>query len=158
MEKLTAEDCTAIKFLQAALKPRTSGMFDGLRGSVGIKYQGKTLYIKSHANKCEVGETPRVTIHEEIKQPPCADGAEMLASILERVGTDDLDNRIEKVRQENLWKTWGGKEEYERTFFWLKFGKEHSDADWVDNTCVECGNRGLEKFEQICGNCRKGDR
>lgn len=157
MEKLTAEDCNAIEFLKMAFKPKGPGIFEQIRGSVGIQYQGKTLYIKSHTDECKVGEVPRVTIHEDVMQPPCMGGIDLLISILERVGIYDLDNRIKKVRQEKLWKTWGGREEYEEIFFWLKDGKEHSDADWVDNTCVECGNRGLEKFEQICGNCRKGD-
>ena len=153
-EKLTIEDCSAIEFLRGALRPRNAGAFDGIRGSVGIQYQGKTLYITSHAGKCAVGETPQVTIHEEwVTNSPCADGAEMLASILKRVGTDDLDNRIARVQQERLWNTWGGREEYEKIFFWLKNGKEHSDADWVDNICIECGRRGLEKFEQRCSGC-----
>ncbi len=74
----------------------------------------------------------------------------VLAEILGRCGEEDLDKRKAGVQQERLYRIWGGREEYRKTFPWLN----HADKDAVDNHCESCGVRGLPSDRVVCLSCR----
>ncbi len=92
------------------------------------------------------------------RSDPIGDENAVLAEIFERCGDKDIAKRKRVVQQERLYRIWGGKTEYYKTFPWLRGGDQsHSDADVVDNCCVECGTRGLAKNLTQCAGCRRSD-
>ena len=84
------------------------------------------------------------------RSDPVGDENAVLAEIFERCGEEGLDKRKEIVQQERLYRIWGGRGEYRRTFPWAR----NSDHDRVDNYCESCSARGLEDNVEKCLGCR----
>lgn len=144
-EKLTDLDCVmldSIRFLRKtrgkAGGPSSCGSqahdtgrwwFDGNGGGPILVYRG------------EMGDKSQFVGDENM----------VLAEIVARCGEEDLDKRKAAVQQERLHRIWGGKEEYRKTFAWVK----HPDHDRVDNHCEGCGIRGLDSGVSRCLTCRE---
>lgn len=153
MESLTDLDCVMIDSIRFMRKVRKSPGGPSSSGSCSSDigrywFDGKDESGLIQVYRGEIGD----------KSSPIGDENTVMAEIISRCGEIDLDKRKAAVQQERLYRIWGGREEYYKTFPWLKGGYlPHRDADMVDNCCEECGVRNLPKGLVRCNRCRRGN-
>jgi len=148
MELLTAQECNLIQIIRMMSRPKPLSAIKCGPDSVAI---GPYKISQESLSWVGTGEKPRVTVQKDGIE--IGTGAEVCAAILERVGEANIDNRMDNVLQKATYDLWGGEEEYYKIFFWLKDGKTHSDLDSVDNTCFDCGIRGIPVGQSLCSAC-----
>ena len=148
MELLTAQECNLIQIIRMMSRSKPPSAIGWGPDSVTI---GSYRISRESLSWVGTGEKPRVTVQRDGIE--MGTGAEVCASILDRVGEHDLENRMNYVIQKATYDLWGGEEEYYKIFFWLKDGKAHSDLDSVDKTCFDCGIRGIPVEQSICAAC-----
>lgn len=153
MESLTDLDCVMIDNIRFMRKVRNSPGGPSSSGSYASDtgrywFDGKDESGLIQVYRGEIGD----------KSKPVGDENSVMTEIISRCGENDLDKRKAAVQQERLYRIWGGREEYYKTFPWLKGGYlPHRDADVVDNCCTECGVRGLAKGLVRCNRCRRSE-
>jgi hypothetical protein len=150
MEKLTYLDCVLINNINFLRKTKSgpSRIGSSSRDIGAYWFDGEDKNQPIMVYQGDMGN----------KEKPMGDENAILEEIFARCGNENLEKRIAEVCQQRLYRIWGGREEYYRTFPWLtKGGLQHRDADVVDNACIECGARGLAKGLVRCARCRRGD-
>jgi hypothetical protein len=153
MEKLTDLDCVMIDNINILEKLRRKVGGPSICGS-NTQDIGKFWFDGDDKDK------PIMVYRGDTgdRSDPIGDENAVLAEIYDRCGDKDIAKRKRVVQQERLYRIWGGKAEYYKTFPWLQGGDTpHSDADVVDNCCTECGLRGLPKHVVRCSRCRRGE-
>lgn len=148
MELLTAQECNLIQLIRIMSRPKPFSAIECGPDSVTI---GPYKISSESLSWVGTGEKPRVTVQKDGIE--IGTGDEVCSAILERVGEENLDNRMGNVLQKATYDLWGGEEEYYKIFFWLKDGKTHSDLDSVDKTCFDCGVRGIPVGQSLCAAC-----
>ena len=148
MELLTAQECNLIQIIQMMSRSKPPSAIGWGPDSVTI---GPYRISRESLSWVGTGEKPRVTVQRDGME--IGTGSEVFASILDRVGEHDLENRMNYVIQKATYDLWGGEEEYYKIFFWLKNGKSHSDLGSVDNVCFDCGVRGVPVEQSLCAAC-----
>ena len=148
MELLTAQECNLIQLIRMMSRPKPFSAIEWGPDSVTI---GSYRISRESLSWVGTGEKPKVTVQRDGME--IGTGSEVCASILDRVGEHDLENRMNYVIQKATYDLWGGEEEYYKIFFWLKNGKSHSDLGSVDNVCFDCGVRGIPVEQSLCAAC-----
>lgn len=144
-ERMTVEDAWLLSVFSTMKETRNDRL---LQCAFGIGY-GKWMAKREPFSTVQMGESPRWWVEFDGKYH--SEGPAFIQSILDRVGDHDLENRAQAVIHNATVEFWGGEEEYQKTWGWMK---NHSDLESVDNTCIECGCRGLATYEHTCGSCR----
>jgi hypothetical protein len=148
MELLTAQECNLIQIIRMMSRPKPFSAIEWGPDSVTI---GQYKILRESLSWVLTGDKPKVTVQKDGIE--IGTGEEVFAAILERVGSANLDNRMDNVLQKATYDLWGGEEEYYKIFFWLKDGKTHSDLDSVDKTCFDCGIRCIPVGQSLCSAC-----
>ena len=144
-ETMTIEDAWVLTLFETMKETRSDRLF---QCAFGIGY-GKWMAHRELFSTVQMGESPRWWVEYDGKYH--SEGPRFIQSILDRVGDHDIQDRAKAVMHRSAVEFWGGEEEYQKTWGLMK---NHSDLESVDNTCIECGCRGMAQYEHTCHSCQ----